>query len=56
MNLKTDLTDLKFTDQREFSPSPPPQIFKKNNVITDDEEDEEDGFELGDETLKSNIE
>ena len=49
-------TDLKFTDQRDFSPSPPPQIFEKNNVITDDEEDEEDGFELGDETLKSNIE
>ena len=45
-------TDLKFTDQRNFSPSPPPQIFEKNNVITDDEED---GFKLGDEMLQSNI-
>ena len=48
-------TDLKFTDQRDFSPFPLPQIFEKNNVITDNEEDEEDGFELGDETLQSNI-
>ena len=24
-------TDLKFTDQKDFSPSPPPQIFEKKN-------------------------
>ena len=48
--------DLKYTDQRDFSSSPPQHKFKKNDIITDDDNDDYNGgYELGDETLQKNI-
>ena len=49
-------SDLKYTDQRDFSPSPPQPKFEKNDIITDDDDDDyNEGYELGDETLQKNI-